>query len=87
MTDDWMPEDPFASPDDPAAREREQRRLEREEKRRKREEKPSKGEQERGQAGGEGRHCEWSLGGGLAVTNCGRFRRVLPRGSRRSACG
>jgi uncharacterized YceG family protein len=39
MTDDWMPEDPFASPDDPAAREREQRRLEREEKRRAREEK------------------------------------------------
>jgi len=33
MTDDWMPEDPFASPDDPAAREREQRRLEREQKR------------------------------------------------------
>jgi UPF0755 protein len=39
MTEDWMPDDPFASPDDPAAREREQRRLEREEKRRKREEK------------------------------------------------
>jgi uncharacterized YceG family protein len=39
MTDDWMPDDPFASPDDPAAREREQRRLEREEKRRKREAK------------------------------------------------
>jgi UPF0755 protein len=39
MTDDWMPDDPFASPDDPAAREREQRRLEREEKRRGREEK------------------------------------------------
>jgi UPF0755 protein len=33
MTDDWMPEDPFANPEDPAAREREQRRLEREEKR------------------------------------------------------
>jgi UPF0755 protein len=44
MTDDWMPDDPFASPDDPAAREREQRRLEREEKRRKREEKPGKKE-------------------------------------------
>jgi len=42
MTDDWMPEDPFANPEDPAAREREQRRLEREEKRRRREEKPSK---------------------------------------------
>jgi uncharacterized YceG family protein len=39
MTDDWMPDDPFASPDDPAAREREQRRLEREEKRRAREAK------------------------------------------------
>jgi UPF0755 protein len=36
MTEDWMPEDPFANPEDPAAREREQRRLEREEKRRKR---------------------------------------------------
>jgi UPF0755 protein len=44
MTDDWMPEDPFASPEDPAAREREQRRLEREEKRRRREEKPGKKE-------------------------------------------
>jgi uncharacterized YceG family protein len=44
MTEDWMPEDPFASPDDPAAREREQRRLEREEKRRQREEKPAKKE-------------------------------------------
>jgi UPF0755 protein len=42
MTDDWMPEDPFANPEDPAARERERRRLEREEKRRKREEKPGK---------------------------------------------
>jgi hypothetical protein len=39
MTEDWMPNDPFANPEDPAAREREQRRLEREEKRRKREEK------------------------------------------------
>jgi uncharacterized YceG family protein len=39
MTEDWMPDDPFANPEDPAAREREQRRLEREEKRRKREEK------------------------------------------------
>ncbi len=39
MTEDWMPDDPFASPDDPAAREREQRRLEREEKRRAREAK------------------------------------------------
>ncbi len=34
MTEDWMPDDPFANSDDPAAREREQRRLEREEKRR-----------------------------------------------------
>jgi UPF0755 protein len=42
MTDDWMPDDPFANPEDPAAREREQRRLEREEKRRKREEKQGK---------------------------------------------
>jgi UPF0755 protein len=48
MTDDWMPEDPFASPEDPAAREREQRRLEREEKRRRREEKPSKKGRRRG---------------------------------------
>lgn len=48
MTDDWMPEDPFASPDDSAAREREQRRLEREEKRRKREEKPGKKQGRRG---------------------------------------
>jgi UPF0755 protein len=48
MTDDWMPEDPFANPEDPAAREREQRRLEREEKRRKREEKPSRKEGRRG---------------------------------------
>jgi UPF0755 protein len=44
MTDDWMPDDPFASPEDPAARERERRRLEREEKRRKREEKPGRKE-------------------------------------------
>jgi UPF0755 protein len=44
MTEDWMPDDPFANPEDPAAREREQRRLEREEKRRKREEKSSKKE-------------------------------------------
>jgi UPF0755 protein len=44
MTDDWMPEDPFANPEDPAAREREQRRLEREEKRRRREEKPGRKE-------------------------------------------
>ncbi len=49
MTDDWMPEDPFASPDDPAAREREQRRLEREEKRRAREVKRAAKE---GNAGG-----------------------------------
>jgi uncharacterized YceG family protein len=48
MTDDWMPEDPFANAEDPAAREREQRRLEREEKRRKREEKPGKKEGRRG---------------------------------------
>lgn len=48
MTDDWMPEDPFANPEDPAAREREQRRLEREEKRRRREEKPSKKQGRRG---------------------------------------
>jgi uncharacterized YceG family protein len=39
MTEDWMPEDPFANPEDPAAREREQRRLEREEKRRARDAK------------------------------------------------
>jgi len=49
MTDDWMPEDPFASPDDPAAREREQRRLEREEKRRAREVKAAA---KKGLAGG-----------------------------------
>ncbi len=48
MTEDWMPEDPFANPEDPAAREREQRRLEREEKRRKREAKPGKKESRRG---------------------------------------
>ena len=34
MSDDWLPDDPFADPEDPAAREREQRRREREEKRR-----------------------------------------------------
>jgi UPF0755 protein len=44
MTEDWMPDDPFANPEDPAAREREQRRLEREEKRRQREAKPEKKE-------------------------------------------
>jgi len=49
MTEDWMPDDPFANPDDPAARERERRRLEREEKRRKREEKQGRKE---GVAGG-----------------------------------
>ncbi len=42
MSDDWMPDDPFANPEDPAAREREQRRLEREERRRRREEKQAK---------------------------------------------
>ncbi len=52
MTDDWMPEDPFASSEDPAAREREQRRLEREEKRRAREAKPSKKESRRGKKEG-----------------------------------
>ncbi len=53
MTDDWMPDDPFASPDDPAAREREQRRLEREEKRRKREEKQGKKEAVAGEGSGD----------------------------------
>jgi UPF0755 protein len=48
MTEDWMPDDPFANPEDPAAREREQRRLEREEKRRQREAKPEKKEGRRG---------------------------------------
>jgi UPF0755 protein len=52
MTDDWMPEDPFASPEDPAAREREQRRLEREEKRRARGAKPSRKESRRGKKEG-----------------------------------
>jgi UPF0755 protein len=52
MTDDWMPEDPFASPDDPAAREREQRRLEREEKRRARDAK--RAAKEGGASGGSG---------------------------------
>ena len=42
MSDDWMPDDPFANPEDPAAREREQRRLEREERRRARETKQAK---------------------------------------------
>jgi uncharacterized YceG family protein len=44
VSDDWMPDDPFASPDDPAAREREQRRLEREERRRQREAKQARKE-------------------------------------------
>jgi uncharacterized YceG family protein len=52
MTEDWMPEDPFANPDDPAAREREQRRLEREEKRRAREAK--RAAKEGGAGGGSG---------------------------------
>jgi uncharacterized YceG family protein len=39
VSDDWMPEDPFADPQDPAALERERRRQEREDKRRRREEK------------------------------------------------
>ncbi len=42
MSDDWMPDDPFADAEDPAAREREQRRLEREERRRAREAKQAK---------------------------------------------
>jgi uncharacterized YceG family protein len=49
MTEDWMPDDPFANPEDPAAREREQRRLEREEKRRARDAKRA---QKEGVAGG-----------------------------------
>jgi uncharacterized YceG family protein len=69
MTDDWMPEDPFASPDDPAAREREQRRLEREEKRRKREEKPGKkegrwGRKDGGAGGGSGEDSPSRTAGG-----------------------
>jgi uncharacterized YceG family protein len=44
MSEDWMPDDPFANPEDPAAREREQRRLEREERRRQREAKQAKRE-------------------------------------------
>jgi len=69
MTDDWMPEDPFASPDDPAAREREQRRLEREEKRRQREEKPAKkegrwGRKDGGAGGGSGEDSPSRTAGG-----------------------
>jgi UPF0755 protein len=42
MSDDWMPDDPFADDEDPVAREREERRLEREERRRAREAKQAK---------------------------------------------
>ena len=64
MSDDWMPDDPFADPDDPAAREREQRRLEREEKRRKREEKPARSGRQRRRSRGPG--AERRLAGAAA---------------------
>jgi UPF0755 protein len=62
MTEDWMPEDPFANPDDPAAREREQRRVEREEKRRAREAK--RVAREGGAGGGSGEDSPSRTAGG-----------------------
>ncbi|HYJ22360.1 MAG TPA: endolytic transglycosylase MltG [Solirubrobacterales bacterium] len=64
MTEDWMPDDPFANPEDPAAREREQRRLEREEKRRAREAKRAAKEGGAGAGGGSGEDSPSRTAGG-----------------------